>query len=451
MKLPPLKDSDIDRGWRVAPKAASADEKKKLHDAQQSIHAAIKAGKPYKLNDMNRLHVLVSKAGTKTWRWAFTMDGADFTLTIGTWPDIDVETARERRRAASLLVQSGTNPIQHEKAQTAQKKQEQATTLGGVAREWIDLNKLKWSPYYLSQIESFLGRYVIDAPIGKRPIKAVTTAEVVNLVRGVATRDKTTGDERKAAGAPSVAILLRQWVGSVFEMAVLDGRAERNPVRDIKASKVIAKPKVRNNRALDADGLRSLLSALSSYTTPKPGKQYGGARSTVIAIELLMLTFTRTIELRKATWPEFDLSKSLWTIPAERMKKKLPHVVPLSKQALALLKELREINPPDADGNGLLFPNRRDPGEPMSATTINRALGNMGFNGDAWFRAHGARGTASTTLNESDFPSPHVERQLAHVSKDSTEASYNKAKYLAQRRAMMQHYADFMDTLRVAS
>ena len=180
-----------------------------------------------------------------------------------------------------------------------------------------------------------------------------------------------------------------------------------------------------------ADELKQLLAKL---------KEYRGQRTTIIAIKLLLLTFVRTIELRAATWAEFDLDNALWTIPGERMKRRLPHVVPLSTQAITLLVELKQIT-----GNkAWLFPNRRDEARYMSATTINRALEYMGFAGQdsIGFSAHGVRGTASTYLHEEDFNPKHVDRQLAHVERKKVVGTYNKAQYLKQRRVMMQEYAD---------
>lgn len=402
------------------------------------IEAAKPKEKPYKIFDLNRLYLLVSTAGTKSWFYAYRLDGKDCTYGIGRYPDVKLAEARERRAAAEKLVASGIHPKAHDEQQIARTKVEQATTFWGVSSEWIEANRARWSPYYLSQIESGTGRYIRDADIGKRPIRSITTADIFNLVRSVATRKSATGNERKATGAPSVAINLKLWCSAIFRFAIASGRCDNNPADGFKPADAIVKPPIKNNRALNDDELRQLIAALNTYT---------GSPMTVIAIKLLLLTMTRTIELRAAMWAEFDFDQALWSIPAERMKKKAAHVVPLSRQALVLLDQLK----PFSAHTDFLFPNRRDPKRCMAATTINRALGNLGFAGrdSIGFTAHGARGTASTYLNENGFDENHVERQLAHVKKNRVAGAYNKAQYLQQRRAMLQEYADYISQLEV--
>jgi integrase len=207
---------------------------------------------------------------------------------------------------------------------------------------------------------------------------------------------------------------------------------------------VIVRPKVKNNRALKPSELKELILVLSGFT---------GHRTTAIAIELLMLTFVRTVELRAATWDEFDFDKSLWCIPASRMKMKHAgdHLVPLSNQAVALLKELKDITGTQKTEPRLIFPNLRRESACMTATTINRALERMGFNGKGsiGFSAHGFRGTASTLLNEQGFESKVIEVQLAHIKRDAVEGIYNKAIYLPKRIVMMQHWSDYLQGLKV--
>ena len=236
--------------------------------------------------------------------------------------------------------------------------------------------------------------------------------------------------------------MLRQWCSAVFRLAVVSGRVERNPVSDLKASDVIVRPKVKNNRALNPSELKDLLNAL---------KNFSGQRTTGIALDLLMLTFVRTIELRAATWDEFDFNQAIWTIPASRMKMKDAgdHVVPLSSQVVALLKELKEVTGVSKAGPRWLFPNYRRVNECMTATTINRALERMGFNGknSIGFSAHGFRGTASTLLHEMNYRPEVIEAQLAHKERNAVKAAYNKAQYIAERKKMMQHWADFVSAL----
>lgn len=408
-----------------------------------AISGAKPKDKPYKLSDTDRLYVLVTVAGKKYWKWNYRLDGNDCTYTLGTFPDVGLSEAREWRMAAEKLVQQGIHPADYDEDQRLKAKAEKAATFWSVAEEWISANKINWSPYYLKQVETFMRRYVRDTALGERPVRQITTTEIYELVTGVAKRSELKCGERKATGSPTLAILLRQWCGAVFRLAIVSGRAERNPVFDLKASDVIVRPKVKNNRALSAPELGQFLKALKAFT---------GQRTTGIAIELLMLTFVRTTELRAATWGEFDLGNSVWTIPASRMKIKNAgdHVVPLSSQAVILLRELREIVGTPKVGPRWLFPNYRRESDCMTATTINRALERMGFNGknSIGFSGHGFRGTASTLLHEMGYRPEVIEVQLAHKERNAVKAAYNKAQYKTERTTMMQQWADYLETLK---
>lgn len=408
------------------------------------VKAAKPKDKPYKLSDTHRLYLLVSTAGGKSWKWNYRLEGKDCTYTIGAYPLVSLAEAREKRFALAKLVQQGVHPAEHEEEQRRKAKAEKAATFWLVAEEWLALNKINWSPDYLKQAETYLERYAgPQTEFGQRPIRQITAPEITHLVSSVATRSACIGPERKATGAPTLAILLRQWCSAVFRRAIATGKADRNPVADLKTGDVIVRPKVKNNRALKPSELKELIAALGGFT---------GHRTTAIAIELLMLTFVRTVELRAATWDEFDFDNSLWCIPASRMKMKHAgdHLVPLSVQAAALLQELKSISGTSKAEPRWLFPNLRRESVCMTATTINRALERMGFNGKGsiGFSAHGFRGTASTLLNEQGFESRVIEAQLAHVKKDAVEGIYNKAIYLPKRIAMMQHWADYLESLK---
>lgn len=407
-----------------------------------AILSAKPEGKPYKLSDTDRLYVLVSVAGKKYWKWNFRLDGKDCTYTIGTFPAIGLADAREQRMACEKLVKQGIHPADYDDDQRLKAKAEKAATFWSVADEWINANRIKWSRDYIAQVETVMRRYIRDTSLGKRPVRQISTGEIYDLVTSVAKRTQLQGDERKATGAPTVAIMLRQWCGAVFRLAVVSGRADRNPVADLKASDVIVRPKVKNNRALSVQELRIFLQAL---------KAFSGQRTTGIAIELLMLTFVRTTELRAATWNEFDLNGAIWTIPAVRMKIKNSgdHVVPLSTQAVMLLRELQEVVGMPKEGACWLFPNYRRDSDCMTATTINRALERMGFNGKntIGFSGHGFRGTASTLLHEMGYRPEVIESQLAHKERNAVKAAYNKAQYMGERTLMMQQWSDYLDTL----
>lgn len=389
------------------------------------------------------MYVLITTSGKKYLKWNYRLDGKDHTYTLGVFPALGLAEARAKRAEAEKLVLAGIHPADQGKLAVAKTKAEMATTFWMVADEWIKANKVKWTASYAKRVETVMQRYVRDNPIGGRPINHISPTDIYYLVTRVAKRDGCSDSERKASGAPTVAILLRQWCRAVFRLAVISGRAERNPVSDLNAADVIVRPKVRHNRSLARDELENLL--LSLY-------RFSGRRATGIAIELLLLTFVRTQELRCAPWEEFDLNKATWTIPAARMKDKDggDHVVPLSAQAVTLLLELREICGTPLQGEDWLFPNQRRASDCMTATTINRALERMGYcgKGTIGFTAHGFRGTASTLLHEMGFQEKFIEAQLAHHVRNQVAAAYNKAKYLDDRRVMMQKWADFVDTLR---
>jgi integrase len=408
------------------------------------IKAAKPKDKPYKISDSARLYLLVTVAGSKYWKWNYRLDNKDATYTIGEYPQIGLAQARELRAEAQKIVELGFHPLQHKKIQLAKSKQETATTFWSVTEEWMEHKKDSWSPSYTKQIKSTMGRYVRDGKVGILPINEITAADMFDLITGVANRDVPTGVERRSK-APSLALLLRQWCSGVFRHAIVSGKAKFNPVASLNAGDMVTRPKVKHNHALTLDELRSLLKSLNGFS---------GMRSTGIAIELLMLTFVRTGELIQAQWHEFDLDKKQWVIPASRMKIKDAddHLVPLSSQAIALLNELKELS-----GNSKhnkpqwLFTNIRNPENCMSATTINRALERMGFNGKGTigFTAHGFRGTASTMLHENGSRTEVIEAQLAHKEPNSVKAAYNKAQYIPERIVLMQGWADHLQHLKM--
>lgn len=408
-----------------------------------TILAAKPAPKPYKLSDTDRLYVLVTVSGKKYWKWNYRLDGTDSTYTIGTFPDIKPAEARERRMAAEKIVAQGIHPADFDAEKIVQAKTEKATTFWAITQEWIETKRSSRTPYYLQQIESGMQRYIGDTPLGARPINAVTTPDIYSLIASVANRTECMGLERKSTGAPSTATNILLWSRAVFRYALASGRAVRNPAADFKASDVITKPKVKNNLALSPIELKKLLTALDAFT---------GLRKTGIAMELLMLTFVRTGELRCATWDEFDLENALWTVPGERMKIKNvgDHLVPLAPQAIELLRELKAITGTSNKEPRLLFPNERRDTEAMTGTTINRALERMKFNGKGTigFSGHGFRGTASTRLHELGYPPEIIELQLAHQERNTVKFAYNKATHIAKRTTMMREWADYIDSLK---
>jgi integrase len=399
------------------------------------IRNAKPARKPYKLTDSAGLCLEVRPTGSKLWRLRYRIAGKENMFALGEYVQapageskkdaehrvqsgrLTLAEARQQRDKARGLVKQGIHPAHNRQALRLTQITEGANTFEAVAREWIEKNKSRWSPYYLNQVEQFLKADVYRY-VGALPIRSVTSAHLLEIVRRIEKR------------APTVALLVRQWCSAVFRYAVATLRADGDPTVALKGA--ITRPKVKHRRPLARAEIPDFLEAL--------GKS-GGFRATKIAMQLLLLTFVRPVELRAAAWTEFDLDHAEWRIPAERMKMRESHIVPLSRQAVELLHELRTIT----GGSRWLFPNYRRPKTYMTATTLNRALERMKYGGK--FSSHGFRATASTMLNEMGYRPDVIERQLAHKEQNKVRASYNRAEYLAERHEMMQSYANTIDAL----
>ncbi|GAB1424242.1 tyrosine-type recombinase/integrase [Thauera terpenica] len=382
--------------------------------------AAAPTGKSYKLTDGGGLHLEVRPNGSKLWRYRFRLNDEESTFAIGSYPDVSLAEARKARDEARALVKQGINPSMHRKAEKLVKAQATANTFEAVAREWVDKKRGSWTAYYLKQVESFMASDVYPK-IGKMPIADVKAAHLLAILQAAEKR-----------GAPTVAILIRQWCGAIFRYAVATLRAEHDPAAALKGA--VHRPPVKHHRHLERDEIPTLLTALDTYR---------GRRQTVIAIRLLLLNFTRTWELRAATWGEFDLDGALWTIPAERMKKRRAHHVPLARQSVELLRELHKLN----GHREFLFPNLRTPGVPMGPTTINRALEYLGFDDEDGFSGHGFRGTAATMLQARRHDPKIIDLQLAHMEKSAVKRAYFHAEHLPERRALLQEWADLIDEI----
>lgn len=369
------------------------------------------ADKPIKLADSHGLYLEIRPTGAKLWRYRYRIDGKENVFAIGAYPAVSLADARQARDAARQLVQSGQHPAAARKQERLQRIAEQANTFEAVAKEWIDKKRAHWSPYYLHQVERFL-ELDLFPKLGKRPIREIRPADLLTELQRVEKR------------APTVALNLRQWSSAIFRYAVATLRADADPAAPLRGA--IHRLPVQHARAMDAAGLRELKRRLVLFK---------GYRQTGIAIELLLLTMLRTIELRRGTWDEIDWHAGEWRIPAEKMKMRRPHIVPLSHQALELLRELQRIT-----GAGeYLFPNTRRPTTIMSGTTVNRALEYMGWE----HSGHDFRATASTRLRELGWRDDLIEMQLAHAERSKTRAAYNHWQYLPERRAMLQAWADY--------
>jgi integrase len=403
----------------------------------------IKALKPcerqYKTGAGDGLYLLVTPTGGKLWRLKYRIDGRENVVSFGQYPEIGLAVARTKAAEARALIAQGTHPIAHQKAVNAAKKAEQLNSFAAVTQAWIEANAKHLRPYTLSQLRSTMGRYVIDnKTLGSLPIRKVQSKDIRELLQSIALRTELGPGERKKT-AVTVARNTRMWCGKVFEYAIERDLAETDPTYPLRNLTELKRPasSIKHNKKMTPVEVRHFLELLSA---PKCTRQ------TAIAIELLLLFFVRTGELRQARWEEFDFNLLQWRIPASRMKAGREHMVPISKQALKLLREQQQIS----GIKGWVFPSQRTPGKCMSTTTINRALERMGLNGKGTMElaAHGFRGTASTHLHELGFNSDVVEKQLAHVPRNKVKAIYSAAQYVPERSEMMQKWADYLDSLK---
>ena len=372
----------------------------------------------YRVADSHGLNLEIRPSGSKHWRYRYRFGGKGQMYSIGAYPSISLSEARQQRDRLKALVKDGIHPSEHKRAEKAAQRTERANTFKAVSNAWMAENEAQWSARYHTQVKEAFKRHLYPE-LGDLPVSRVTAP----LLRDSVTEAGKT--------APTVAILLLQWVSGVYRYAVLHDLAEYDPAPALKG--LVKRPKVRHHPALKAKEIPTLLKKLDEYQ---------GYPTTKAAINLMLLTFVRTSELRLAEWSEFDLEAAQWRVPAQRMKMGEEHIVPLSSQAVDLLRELHR-----ASGNRqYLFPNTRNPRTCMTVTTINRALERMGYQGK--FSGHGFRSTASTLLNEMGYRPDLIERQLAHAERNKVRAAYNQAQYLEERAGMMQGWADYIDGLK---
>jgi integrase len=371
--------------------------------------------------DSGGLYLEVQASGSKHWRWKYRFDGKEKRLALGSYPAVSLAQARRDRDAARGLLQAGTDPVQSKRDAKLSKQIALGNTFESVARSWFENWKgpksERHADYVLRRLEAD-----VFLDLGRRPIAEITAPQLLAMAKKI-----------EARGALDIAKRSLQTCGQIFRFAVAHGIIDRNPAADVRPSDALKPRKKANYARLDAKELPELLRKVEAY----PGSPY-----TRFAMKLIALTFVRTGELIAARWEEFDLDAAEWRIPAERMKMRTPHVVPLSRQAVDALRSLHELR----GLSGLLFPGERDHEKPMSNNTILGALKRMGYAGR--MTGHGWRGVASTVLHEQGFDHMHIELQLAHQERDAVSAAYNFATYLPQRRKMMQWYADHLDALR---
>jgi integrase len=382
---------------------------------------AIKTAKPrrtpYKLADSGGLTLLVNPNGSRWWRLRFRFQGREQMLSLGVYPAVSLKRAREKRDEARKLLVEGVSPGAKRQAE----KVAESDTFEAIAREWFAKQKPNWADSHADKIIARLESDLFPW-LGTRPIKAIKAKELLACLRRIESR-----------GALDTAHRAHQNSGQVFRYAVATGRAERDPSGDLRGALAPAK-QTHYPSITDTNKIGALLRAIDGYE---------GSLIVRCALKLAPLLFVRPGELRGAEWAEIDLRKAEWRIAAERMKARVQHIVPLSRQAVAIIEELKPLT----GDTKFLFPSVRTWVQPMSENTVNAALRRMGYTKEE-LTAHGFRSMASTLLNEQGWHRDAIERQLAHGERDQVRAAYNYAEHLPERRKMMQHWADYLDSLR---
>jgi integrase len=384
------------------------------------VKSAKATDKPYKLSDGGGLYLLVLLNGAKYWRMDYRFSGLRRTLAVGVYPDVSLALARERREEARKLLANGIDPSAVKKASKAAGVALAANSFEIVAREWFVGRESNWKKSHASTIIYRLEKDVFPW-LGNKPIGDITAPELLTVLRRIESR-----------GVLETAHRIGAICGQIFRYAIATGRAQRDPSADLKG----ALPSYRGKH------LAALTDPVKIGKLMRDIESYRGSFIGRCALRILPLVFVRPIELTGAEWSEIDLDKSEWRIPADKMKMKALHIVPLSTQAVAILRELHPLT-----GAGkYVFPNVRTTTLPMARNTLLAALRVMGYTPDE-MTAHGFRHMASTLLNEQGFHADAIERQLAHKAA-GVRATYNAAQYLPERRRMMQHWADYLDGLK---
>lgn len=390
-----------------------------------AIRAAKAEGKDVKLTDGQGMFLLVKPTGGKLWRLKYRIDGKEKLLAIGAYPEISLSEARKRRDAARALIAQGKDPSREKQKAKLRARIEAVDTFNAMSKEYCAKRKrdgLKgWTPATAKRSEYLLS--LLSSSIGTMPVGEIDPADILGAVRKI-----------EAKGNLESARRTLQLAGMVFRYAVGTARLRSDPTRDLRGA--LTTPTVTHYGAItDASRVGELLRAIDGYE---------GQGLTKLALQFAPHVFVRPGELRHAEWADFDLDGALWTIPAAKMKMRKDHTVPLSKQAVALLRDLHEASGP----TGYLFPSIRTHTRPMSENTLNAALRRLGYASDE-MTAHGFRAMASTLLNESGKWHPDaIERALAHGDSDKVRAAYHRGPHWQERVAMAQWWSDRLDQLR---
>lgn len=379
------------------------------------LRAAKAADKPYKIACGGGLYLEVMPSGSKLWRWKYRLGGKENRFALGSYPQTLLRDAREQSEAARKLVEQGVHPSHQKKIDKIKAGHERANTFQLIAEEWLATKD--WEPITKDRRLKMLRRLVFPR-IGRFAASRIKPVQILDVLKRL---EKENG--------PAVAAEARRTMSAVFEFAIATLRAEVDPVYPVR--KAIPPNKTQHKRALSADEVGDLLRDVD---------RHGGQFQIQSAFRLMWLTLARPSEVTEAEWSEFDEAASVWRIPAERMKKRKPHLIPLPAQAVELLKGMRTLT----GGRKHVFVHRDDKSRPMVAASFRQMLKGLGWAGR--FSPHATRTTGSTRLNELGYSSDWIERQLAHEDPNAVRRTYNHADHLGERAKMMQKWADLLDS-----
>lgn len=390
----------------------------------QTCKTAKPKEKAYKLFDGGGLFLLVQPSGSKLWRLKYRHLGKEKLLSFGTYPTVSLADARQERDKAKKLLSNKIDPSSQRKEEKAEASRNADNTFKAVALEWYGQNTERWSKGYADKIIKGLELHVFPT-IGQRPIKEITPRELLeDCLRNIEKR-----------GSLDIASRTKQICGQVFRYGIQTGRCEWNAADNLQGA-LKTKPK-EHFRTIEAKQLPSFLQALER----NEARLFERTRR---AVYLSLYTFCRPVEIRKARWQDIDLDEGLWTIPAEFMKMRRDHIVPLSSQAVCILQE--QYNEISVLNTPWVFPSQVRPRNPMSDGTVNKAIKRLGYGKD--MVAHGFRALARTTIREKlGYDSEIIERQLAHKPSGALGAAYDRTQFLDERVKMMQDWADYVDAL----
>jgi integrase len=386
---------------------------------------AVKNAKPGRHSDGEGMYLLVSVAGQKYWRFDYRFLGKYKTLALGVFPDTTLAMARSKRTEARTLLASNQDPSVAKRKAKVIAMQKHDNTFQSVAQKWLETTSSQRKANTDAKLKSWLSRDVIPH-LGHLPISEIKTTDVLTVLR-----------KMEARGIFDSVLRVKQIISRIMKFAVREGLVERDPTYELQGPDTFKSKPTKHHAAItNPQAFGGLLRAIAGYE---------GHFVIKAALQLSPMVFVRPGELRAMEWAEIDIEKATWSIPGHRMKMSNDHIVPLSTQAVGVLKQLRAIT----GDSKIVFPSIKGERRPISENTLNAALNAIGYDG-TMHRAHGFRASARTMLDEQlGYPAHLIEHQLAHAVKDANGRAYNRTSHLPERRAMMQCWADYLDKLSI--